>query len=460
MRPAGMADGGRNPAGRGRVMINERHPPTDTTTAMANTSIEVNHVWKKFRKGEFHDSLRELIPAMAKKVVGRGTRRDSLSEREFWALKDVSFDLQRGESLGIIGPNGAGKSTMLKLLSRIIKPNRGDYRVNGRLSALIEVGAGFHADLTGRENIYLNGTILGMTRREIKGKEDRIIDFAGVGGFIDTPVKRYSSGMVARLGFAVAAHMEPEVLLVDEVLSVGDAKFRQKCIRHMQELIRSDVSVVFISHILEQVKALCPNTLVLDHGSVVYHGPTDGAIRKYLDLLTEEPPAGEAAPAVAELRDIGIFDTDGQEVHAWQVRQPGVVECDLVVHQPVEKLSVLMNVSSIGEQYLGTANSGPLKNLASGTHRLRFTLDPMPLNDGDYLLNFSIHTGPMQNECVWSIRQPRTVTVTGGFAGSMIRMDGPWEMVGERRSHDPHAVGSAADTTTGHADEHTLQQGL
>ena len=194
------------------------------------TAVQVDHVWKKFRRGELHDSLRDLIPAVARRLLGRGPRSDALLEREFWALKDVSFEVQRGQSLGIIGPNGAGKSTMLKLLSRIIRPTRGDYHVHGRLSALIEVGAGFHQDLTGRENIYLNGTILGMSKKEIRAKEERIIDFAGIEEFIETPVKRYSSGMMARLGFAIAAHLEPDVLLVDEILSVGDAKFRHKCI--------------------------------------------------------------------------------------------------------------------------------------------------------------------------------------------------------------------------------------
>ena len=188
---------------------------------MSDVALRMEHVYKKFRKGEVYNSLRDLLPAL----TGRMFRQQELSEsdkREFWALQDVSFEVKRGEAFGIIGHNGAGKSTALKILSRIMKPTKGRMVVNGRLSALIEVAAGFHQDLTGRENIFLNGTILGMTRREIESKLDQIIAFSGIEEFIDTPVKRYSSGMYARLGFSVAAHVDPEVLIVDEVLSVGD----------------------------------------------------------------------------------------------------------------------------------------------------------------------------------------------------------------------------------------------
>src|SRR5208337_3281171 len=183
---------------------------------MSDVALRMENVYKKFRKGEVYNSLRDLLPAL----TGRMFRQQELLEsdkREFWALHDLSFEVKRGESFGIIGPNGAGKSTILKILSRIMKPTKGSMLVNGRLSALIEVSAGFHQDLTGRENIYLNGTILGMTRREIDSKIDQIIDFSGIEEFIDTPVKRYSSGMYARLGFSVAAHVNPDVLIVDEV---------------------------------------------------------------------------------------------------------------------------------------------------------------------------------------------------------------------------------------------------
>ena len=315
---------------------------------MSDAVIQVDHVWKKFRKGEIHDSLRELIPAMFKRLIGRGPKRGELNNREFWALKDISFEVKRGQSLGIIGPNGAGKSTMLKLLSRILKPNRGSYNVNGRISALIEVGAGFHADLTGRENIYLNGTILGMRRSEIRAKEGAIIDFAGIGDFIDTPVKRYSSGMGARLGFAIAAHMEPDVLLVDEVLSVGDAKFRDKCIRHMHKLLKSNVTVVFISHILDQVRTLCDNTLVLNKGQVEYNGDTNEAIKLYLDLLGNDRNSNaEHEKAETYIRNIRTLDEHGNESLEWRSRRPGIVECELVVREPLGELTILLNLETI-----------------------------------------------------------------------------------------------------------------
>ena len=402
---------------------------------MSDTVIQVDHVWKKFRKGELHDSLRELIPAIAKRMIGRGPRREDLEDREFWALKDVSFEVKRGESMGIIGPNGAGKSTMLKLLSRIIKPNLGTYRVEGRVSALIEVGAGFHQDLTGRENIYLNGTILGMSRKDIRAKEEQIIDFAGVEEFIETPVKRYSSGMKARLGFSVAAHMEPDVLLVDEVLSVGDVKFRQKCMQHMHALLASDVTVIFISHMLDQVRSLCPTTLVLDHGQTIFHGPTNEAIKAYLDALENDD--GDATPEQkntdADVRNIRLCNSQGQEVLEWKAREPAVIEFDLTLYGRFDLAEVQINISSLGGVYLGTADSyrqGLRIASEPGTHRLRFTLDPMPLADGDYSLDFTVFGADDHQRCLWASRQSRIVSVRGSnIVGPNITCDGRWEIL-------------------------------
>jgi lipopolysaccharide transport system ATP-binding protein len=247
--------------------------------------IEVRHVWKKFRRGERHNSLRDLLPALARRLLGRGPTRTQLSADDFWALRDVSFEVHPGEALGIIGPNGAGKSTLLKVLSRILRPDRGAVRVHGRLGALIEVAAGFHPDLTGRENVFLNGAILGMRRKEIQSRLDAIIAFSGVEAFIDTPVKRYSSGMQARLGFSVAAHLEPEVLLVDEILSVGDAQFQRKCVANMKERLRQGVAVLFISHNMPAVVELCQKTLVLNAGGVVFEGPSEDGTARYMQLL-------------------------------------------------------------------------------------------------------------------------------------------------------------------------------
>jgi lipopolysaccharide transport system ATP-binding protein len=242
---------------------------------MTAPALEFQNISKKFRRGEGHDSLRDLIPGLFRKTFA-GRDQSALKRKEFWALQDVTFQVGRGEALGIVGPNGSGKSTTLKLLSGILKPTIGTMKVNGRISALIEVGAGFHPDLTGRENIFLNGAILGMSRMEIQRKMDAIIDFSGISDFIDTPVKRYSSGMYARLGFSIAAHVEPEILLVDEVLSVGDYTFQGRCIQKMNEILKNGTTVIFVSHNMESVLSLCDRAILLVNGKVSREGdPTE-----------------------------------------------------------------------------------------------------------------------------------------------------------------------------------------
>jgi len=404
---------------------------------MSDVAIHVDHVWKKFRKGEIHDSLRELIPAAFKRLTGRGPKRSDLNQSEFWALKDVSFEVKQGESLGIIGPNGAGKSTMLKVLSRIMKPNRGEYRVKGRLSALIEVGAGFHPDLTGRENIYLNGTILGMNKAEIKAREEEIIDFSGVESFIDTPVKRYSSGMGARLGFAIAAHLRTDVLLVDEVLSVGDARFRHKCVQHMNKLLKSGITVIFISHILDQVRALCPRTIVLDKGAVAYNGDTDGAIREYLQLLgTNEKKSTEAGTALVDVRNVRIGTRDGGLNGEWRVGVPGYIEFDLEAKGKYASDHVLVNLSTIGGLYLGTINSiviGPTQTGDPGRYRVSVEISPMQLADGDYMVDIHIcgydESRNLEYKCYWQMPQPRVISVRGGMpGGQLIEFESRWNI--------------------------------
>ena len=242
-------------------------------------AVTFEHVWKRFRRGERHNSLRDLVPALARRALP-GTESSSDSEEDFWALRDVSFEVASGEAFGIIGPNGAGKSTTLKLLTRILKPTRGSCAVRGRIGALIEVAAGFHPDLTGRENIFLQGAIMGMKRTEIAQRLDAIVDFAGVGDFIETPVKRYSSGMNARLGFAIAAHLDPEVLIIDEVLSVGDMAFQERCIERMVEFKRQGTSIVFVSHNLQAVTMLCDRAIFI-RGSAVAIGPSHEVVHAY-----------------------------------------------------------------------------------------------------------------------------------------------------------------------------------
>jgi lipopolysaccharide transport system ATP-binding protein len=252
------------------------------------TVVHFDRVWKKFRTGQRHDSLRDLLPATMKAFVRRPVA--SLAPEEFWALEDVSFEVHQGTALGIIGPNGAGKSTILKLLTRILRPTQGRSSVSGRVGALIEVAAGFHPDLTGRENVYLQGAVMGMKRVEVARRFDEIVDFAGVGAFIDTPIKRYSSGMNARLGFSIAAHLNPEVLIIDEVLSVGDMAFQERCVARMKSFLREGVTVVFVSHNLQAVSDLCHRALFLNR-RVMDAGATDRVIEKYVWSTAEAPPA-------------------------------------------------------------------------------------------------------------------------------------------------------------------------
>ena len=297
---------------------------------MSDVVLCFDRIWKKFRRGEQkHDSLRDLIPAVAKKLF-KLRRPEELRDQEFWAIKDVSFQVERGEALGIIGPNGAGKSTALKLLSGILTPDRGKISVSGRLSALIEVGAGFHPDLTGRENIYLNGAILGMKRKEMDRKLDDIVAFSELSEFLDTPVKRYSSGMYARLGFSVAAHVDPDILLVDEVLSVGDWAFQRKCLEKMEAFVKKGVTIIFISHNLQAVVNLCSRALLLQKGTVVESGPTGQIVRRYLSEAAS-PTRGDVRDRTIWIECITIVDEEGKEADFFTAG---------------DKVSVIINVRS------------------------------------------------------------------------------------------------------------------
>ncbi|MCA3005876.1 MAG: polysaccharide ABC transporter ATP-binding protein [Planctomycetaceae bacterium] len=257
---------------------------------MSDTIISVENISKVYRlahEGARPDSFRELItstltaPFRRLRALGGATTADT---EEFWALKDVSFEVKRGEVVGIIGRNGAGKSTLLKVLSRIVEPTAGRIRMTGRVASLLEVGTGFHPELTGRENIYMNGAILGMKRREIAAKFDEIVAFAEVEKFLDTPVKRYSSGMYVRLAFAVAAHLDPEILIVDEVLAVGDADFQRKCMGKMQDVARgTGRTVLFVSHNIAAIRTLCTTAITLRHGNIAHAGSVEHAIARYLD---------------------------------------------------------------------------------------------------------------------------------------------------------------------------------
>ncbi len=262
--------------------------------------IEAQAVCKRFIIGGAApvSDLRErfALPVFASQKA-KAERAQAQAASEFWALRDIGFTLNAGETLGIIGHNGSGKSTLLKLLTGIMKPTEGTVKVQGRVGALIEVGAGFHPDLTGRENVYLNGSILGLSRREIAAKFDEIVAFAGLERFIDTPVKRYSSGMYMRLGFAVASHINPDILLIDEVLAVGDAQFQRKCLRRLKEFVAQGGTAVFVSHAAAQVADFCERCLWLDHGRLMYDGPSSEALRLYSEHMERGEQNENGAPS-------------------------------------------------------------------------------------------------------------------------------------------------------------------
>jgi len=255
-------------------------------------------------------------------------RRNKDPREEFWALRDISFTVEQGETVGIIGPNGAGKSTLLKLISRILEPTSGRIEVNGKMGALLELGAGFHPDLTGRENIYLNGSILGLSRAQIRQKMDQIIAFAELERFIDVPVKHYSSGMYVRLGFSVAVHTDPEILLVDEVLAVGDVAFQRKCLERIDHARQQGVTILFVSHSAETVRHVCSRALWLDEGRLVADGSAEAVVARYLDhswTTQEGGPKVEGSnerrwgSGVVQIVGVRILDGEGQERQHFQV---------------------------------------------------------------------------------------------------------------------------------------------
>jgi lipopolysaccharide transport system ATP-binding protein len=303
---------------------------------MAAPAVRVTHLRKRYRlgqAGEGFDTLRDAIAGVAGRMV-RKLRASQAAEsrRTLWALDDVSFDVAPGEVVGVIGGNGAGKTTLLKLLSRITEPTAGRIELNGRVGSLLEVGTGFHPELTGRENVFLNGAILGMRRTEIAGKFDEIVAFADVERFLDTPVKHYSSGMYVRLAFSVAAHLEPEILLVDEVLAVGDAAFQRKCLGKMQEVSRGGRTVVFVSHSMPTVVRLCERAILLTNGRVAADGPPADVVACYLrsglGTTAHRIWAPDDAPGTAwlKLRGIRVVDEDRETAETFDMRDAVGIE--------------------------------------------------------------------------------------------------------------------------------------
>lgn len=329
----------------------------------SSIAIRVEGLGKEYHIGKQQDSYRTLRETLidsfkspflkaAHLLAGRAAAVDGLNEK-FWALQDVSFDIKRGEVVGIIGRNGAGKSTLLKVLSRIVEPTKGSAEIHGRVGSLLEVGTGFHPQLTGRENIYLNGAILGMRRTEIERKFDEIVSFAEVEKFIDTPVKHYSSGMYLRLAFAVAAHLEPEILIVDEVLAVGDTNFQKKCLNKMHDVGQHGRTVFLVSHNMRAITRLCRRAILLDAGVVVQDGPADKVVNAYLNpadsTIAERvwpDPAQAPSGDIVRLNAVRVRGEDGRVREVLDIRRPVSLEMEYEVLKPGYVLAPHFNIDT------------------------------------------------------------------------------------------------------------------
>ena len=375
---------------------------------MSDIAIRVDKLSKRYRIGlreEMHDTFAASILHTLRQPL-RNLRRlrslTSFDEKQqdaddvLWALRDVSFDVKQGEVVGVIGRNGAGKSTLLKILSRITHPTGGRIEMRGRVSSLLEVGTGFHPELSGRENVYLNGTILGMRKTEVDRKFDEIVDFSGVEKFIDTPVKRYSSGMRVRLAFSVAAHLEPEILLVDEVLAVGDIEFQKKCLGRMGDVAKQGRTILFVSHNMAAVEALCLKSYVLDQGKLSFAGPTAQAIEKYVqssivstsqDLAERTDRQGDGS---IHFTKIDFEDSNGNLIENFSTGKDGVITLtykadtrprnvvvSLGIYSTFGQFLLLCDNEMVGEQFVELPLDG----------QIRCTIPRFPFAPGTYSLN-------------------------------------------------------------------------
>ncbi len=361
-------------------------------------SLNVSSVGKRYRIGGRTD------------VGGSWLRRTARSlqrqEHDFWALRDVSFEVTQGEPLGIIGHNGAGKSTLLKLLSRITAPTEGEIRIRGRLVALIELGSGFHPELTGRENVYLSGAILGMRRREVTAKLDSIVAFAGVPEFIDVPVKWYSSGMYVRLGFAIAAHLEMDILLVDEVLAVGDAAFQAKCFARIAELKREGATILLISHDLASVERLCSRAVLLDHGRAVLIGHAREVVAAYQRVVEGTPveaAVGRESLAEAEILAIELTDRDSVPAASVTTGAPALVRVRYAAKRPLAAPRFDLFFYGFDDGTLQSHCRGAEPDeVPAGEGTAEFELPALGLQPGVYTLGVTMTVRGARNPCAWS----------------------------------------------------------
>jgi lipopolysaccharide transport system ATP-binding protein len=367
---------------------------------MTDIAIKVENLGKQYRIGARREQYRTLRGALVSGVKRLTTKRSMLesSSDTIWALKDVSFEVKQGEVVGIIGRNGAGKSTLLKVLSHITEPTKGRVLLYGRVGSLLEVGTGFHPELTGRDNIYLNGAILGMKREEVVRKFDEIVAFSEIEKFLDTPVKRYSSGMYVRLAFAVAAHLEPEILVVDEVLAVGDAEFQKKCLGKMGQESKAGRTILFVSHNMPAIKSFCPRSLYLENGKVVFDGETEIAVQKYRgetqdQLMATFPPDANKA---MRIKRIEICPGGGKAVGADEIDTADGIQIKLTYHvnKSVTGAHAFIRIQTDnGETLLSTGDADTEPDMLGlrkpGEYSCHINIPPRILGAGRYTLTWS-----------------------------------------------------------------------
>ncbi|WP_084141453.1 ABC transporter ATP-binding protein [Hyphomonas johnsonii] len=427
---------------------------------MTRTAIHVSGVGKQYLLSgsrQQHDTLRDEIMAGVKALVGKSET--ETANREFWALRDINFDVAQGEVVGVIGRNGAGKSTLLKLLSRITHPTEGRIEIQGRVGSLLEVGTGFDRELTGRENTYLNGAILGMRKKEIDRKFDEIVAFAEIEKFIDTPVKRYSSGMYTRLAFAVAAHLEPEILIIDEVLAVGDARFQARCLGKMGDVAKQGRTVLFVSHNMAAVTSFCPRTIWLDRGHVKEIGSTQGIVTRYLQHGGEDSGHVRfdtaAAPGSDAVRLLGVRTRNGagQTTNTFGTNERIRVELDYETLRPTKGLRLGVTlVGSGGETVLSSKDLDvfdPDLARPAGRHISTCEIPANFLNIGQFFLSvgsdFPMVQGHFNVDRVLTFTVEASADMVGGHVpdsrAGLIRVQLPWTMesangVGTQSSSD------------------------
>lgn len=393
--------------------------------------IKAKTVAKKFSYN-LKSSMKYGLIDIAMDFIGSSTRSDVLRKSEFWSLQDINFEVRRGECLGLIGPNGSGKSTLLKLINGIISPDQGSIEIKGRVGALIEVGAGFHPLLTGRENIYINGSIMGLRKKEIEKKFDSILNFADLGEFIDTPVGYYSSGMHVRLGFAVAAHLEPDIMLIDEVLAVGDIGFRAKCYHAIGNLLKKS-AVIFVSHSMPLVAKAAQNSIVLDKGKIVYSGPTNKSIPKYFSLFVNKEDDMRMGSGEASIESYFFDDPHHQDKCLIEYGDQLSMRLTISARKIIKDLIVNIVFRSIADDVIAECNNHiepfHISMQKGEKKKLGITIEQFTLNPGVYKVALALMSKDMVVHYDW-IRTSIRIEVAGeriGTAGQQFQAD--WRLL-------------------------------